>query len=630
MKTNSLIIFGLCLLLFWSTTAKANNYRDTLKVSGANLEHLSLYTTFWVDSSKMATPDKVAKALSANQFNHWEPFTNLNLGLNPYPLWLHIKVKNTAEETVRYWWSMYSHADSIKLYRQTELENWQLHDAISFLTPIDNKTVKTRFPGSEFKLKANETISLLIKVENYHKTQNAFIDFTTPDHNLLWEKKFFWSIAFFAGCFILVIVINLIVSFITKELIFFWYASFVWLVLMVALQEELLIVYYPSQVLFPYLIKLHPMGLIIIASGLHFIIINSLFIPSDARKGFYKMLYILNKTGSVYGIILVIIFFFFSDYLTASNPLYRTMWQVGVVVIFMMMTTLLLSVLMSQRKKLYVFFSVIIAYLLFYYNPAGYYLNYAGVASYYTITYPNYFYWALSGEFVVLGCILALRYRSAINDNLKLIEAQANTNKKWLEQELEIQERERKQIARDLHDDLGATISAIKLIVSNSYTSDQHLLKMINKASDDLRVFTSKFSTENAINKGIFFALKEKLKILNSLNTVKFELITGGDDSTLTNSLSLALLRISTELINNIMKHAKATQATIQLLIDEDHIMVMVEDNGIGFEISKNHEGIGLDNIEYRVNKFKGKVHITSNKKTGTTTIINIPINPEI
>lgn len=81
------------------------------------------------------------------------------------------------------------------------------------------------------------------------------------------------------------------------------------------------------------------------------------------------------------------------------------------------------------------------------------------------------------------------------------------------------------------------------------------------------------------------------------------------------------------ELNNNIIRHAAATEANIQLLYYDDHLEVMAEDNGIGFS-KTNNDGIGLNSIKSRISYLHGNLNIDSNK-FGTTVLINIPYPSE-
>ena len=93
------------------------------------------------------------------------------------------------------------------------------------------------------------------------------------------------------------------------------------------------------------------------------------------------------------------------------------------------------------------------------------------------------------------------------------------------------------------------------------------------------------------------------------------------------NEKKLFLYRTIQELVNNTYKYAKATNVTISLTYT-DELVLMVEDDGIGFNSSDNiKSGIGLQNIKEKLIKFNGKLNIDSSVNKGTTTIINLPIN---
>ena len=78
--------------------------------------------------------------------------------------------------------------------------------------------------------------------------------------------------------------------------------------------------------------------------------------------------------------------------------------------------------------------------------------------------------------------------------------------------------------------------------------------------------------------------------------------------------------------MTNIIKHADATEATIQFSEDENRINIMVEDNGKGFNTNEADFGLGLTNIEKRIENIDGNMVIDSTPGNGTTVILNIPL----
>ena len=86
------------------------------------------------------------------------------------------------------------------------------------------------------------------------------------------------------------------------------------------------------------------------------------------------------------------------------------------------------------------------------------------------------------------------------------------------------------------------------------------------------------------------------------------------------------MFRIIQELLTNIIKHSAATEAIVQFSEHENTLNIVVEDNGKGFDTNATKTGIGLINIEKRIEKIDGEFVIDSSKGNGTTIILNIPI----
>ena len=99
-------------------------------------------------------------------------------------------------------------------------------------------------------------------------------------------------------------------------------------------------------------------------------------------------------------------------------------------------------------------------------------------------------------------------------------------------------------------------------------------------------------------------------------------------DNRLDSSVEIALYRVIHELLNNVLNHSKATEVTVQLNKVGNDLNIVVEDNGIGFDVdaARRKDGMGLRNMETRVNRLNGKIHFDSGKGKGTTTIIDITV----
>ncbi|WP_417358400.1 ATP-binding protein [Flavobacterium sp.] len=597
-------------------------YSDTLFVNGPNSEHLSKYLTFWIDSTKTPDITNAETALKNNEFKHWNPETTLNLGLNPHPLWLHLNVKSTEPDLKNYWWSFYTHADTITFY-QKSVDGWISTDTVAYGLQLSKRKIKTRFSTTEITLKGYEYKELLVKIENYRHTQNAITDFTTPENNLFWETNFYWSIGFFIGCFLLISSISFFISVILREKNFLKYGVYLLLIIVMTLMEELMVPTISNPFLFYILKRLHSLPIAIIALAIHYHIILYIIKPENTKGKLIKFLTRLNNIFLIYGIVYSVYYFINMEKLNHGQWFYPLMWYIGIISIFIVILLTAVMIILTMHRKKLIVPGIILAFVLLYFNPAGYFLNYAGILSYYKVTYPNYFYCIVCIEFIGIGCILAWRYKKTVQNHYTLLQEKALQDELTLTREIEIQEQEREQIARDLHDDLGTTISAIKLIITNSYLNDKTLVKMITKANNDLRYFFNKLTLPQ---QGLFDILQDKIDELNNIGTIQFVFIATGEEDIVPDALKLPIIRICFELLSNVLKHSQASEATLQLFSDSSQVQIMMEDNGKGFDPKLKSNGMGINNIHARAKRWNGEIHISSGTK-GTTTIVTIPLN---
>jgi signal transduction histidine kinase len=118
---------------------------------------------------------------------------------------------------------------------------------------------------------------------------------------------------------------------------------------------------------------------------------------------------------------------------------------------------------------------------------------------------------------------------------------------------------------------------------------------------------------------GLDEALKEYCNSINATNLLAVKYQSIGMDTRIEKSSEIIIYRIVQELLNNILKHAAATEAMVQLLKEEGRFNVIVEDNGKGFDAALLHnKGAGLTSIQSRVSYLKGQIDIHSEPGKGT------------
>jgi signal transduction histidine kinase len=195
-------------------------------------------------------------------------------------------------------------------------------------------------------------------------------------------------------------------------------------------------------------------------------------------------------------------------------------------------------------------------------------------------------------------------------------------------------DKERKRIAADLHDDLGASLSTLKLRLQ--------LLKSFDPA-DALIVETCEQQIDNMMQKlrhisfnimpgvlqrqGLNEALDELTDMIAHSSKIKIEY--RNSVASFEKSKSVHIYYIVREIINNIVKHSNANAASIHIDKIKNTIQLVIKDNGIGFDkdaVLKNGTGMGLHNISARADLLKARVYLTTGKNKGVDFLIRIPL----
>lgn len=203
---------------------------------------------------------------------------------------------------------------------------------------------------------------------------------------------------------------------------------------------------------------------------------------------------------------------------------------------------------------------------------------------------------------------------------------------------LEAEEKERKRIAGDLHDGVGQLFSVVKMNLSGlldrlkpSNIQDNLLaektIALVDESCKEVRNISHQMMPNLLLKSGLASAIKDFIDKIDK-ESLNVNLQTVGLNTRLTTNIELVLYRVLQETVNNVIKHAEASQLDIQLVKDALSITATVEDNGKGFDknLVEKFEGIGLKNIRTRVEYLKGSVDFDSQVNGGTVVCIWIPL----
>lgn len=239
--------------------------------------------------------------------------------------------------------------------------------------------------------------------------------------------------------------------------------------------------------------------------------------------------------------------------------------------------------------------------------------------------------------FILIVVLLIIYfYKIKVQKKLRRIQKQLHEEELKLMQENQRKEiikekfNERKKLSMELHDGIANEIGSLKLNISNDSVLNNNeinsIISKIDKLYNDVRNFSHELDPEN-ITDVEFSQLVNNLCALienKGIKTNKNLLITKNIDN-LDEPILVNLYRILQEVINNILKHAKATEVQIDIFEDNTEIIMSVSDNGIGLtNVIQQKPGIGLRNIKKRVENLQGTYEVSSKEK-GTTIKIKIP-----
>lgn len=199
------------------------------------------------------------------------------------------------------------------------------------------------------------------------------------------------------------------------------------------------------------------------------------------------------------------------------------------------------------------------------------------------------------------------------------------------------EEKERKRLAEELHDGVGAKLSGVKMSIeflhqelgTNHNEHTTQILDILNEGINELREISHNLQPSAVGAKGLRQSLQDFITNLNKKRQTVISFYWHAEEMDLTNNnqSELNMYRICTELLSNILKHAKATEASLQMIVQDNQLQIIAEDNGVGFDLTQSAEGIGLINLHNRVEHEKGTLNIDSHPGQGTTIIISLPIN---
>jgi signal transduction histidine kinase len=248
-----------------------------------------------------------------------------------------------------------------------------------------------------------------------------------------------------------------------------------------------------------------------------------------------------------------------------------------------------------------------------------------------------YMYYTLAALIVALLIVAILFIRSQHKKRLHVQELKSVQQQKelqLLQALMQGEEKERSRIAKDLHDGVAGMLAAVKMHFSSMPGAD-HLMQLegyqkgmdlLNEATQEIRKTSHNLMPEVLLQHGLDKALNRYCNNITNSRILKIQYDSWGEIDRFTDSFELSVYRIVQELINNIIKHSKATQAIVQLTQQENLLSISIEDNGVGFSNNTSKDGMGLRSLQSRIKAMNGKLEVESSDQSGVNAYLEFEI----
>lgn len=213
-----------------------------------------------------------------------------------------------------------------------------------------------------------------------------------------------------------------------------------------------------------------------------------------------------------------------------------------------------------------------------------------------------------------------------------------NYQKELLRSSIIAQEEERKRIASELHDGIGQQLTALKMTwqslqrqLREGRSPDgenmERISEIVNETSRDVRELSHRMMPRTLSEMGLIPAIEDMLNKTLGHSAIKFTFEHYRIQGRMEERIEVSLYRILQELVNNVVKHSQASEMSVQLMRSQNHIVLIVEDNGKGFNFTqKEKSGIGLMNVTSRVNSVNGEISYQPSPGSGTLATVRIPV----
>ncbi len=220
---------------------------------------------------------------------------------------------------------------------------------------------------------------------------------------------------------------------------------------------------------------------------------------------------------------------------------------------------------------------------------------------------------------------------------IERIETKQKFDKEIEKSKLEIQEQTFKNIAWELHDNVGQLLSVVNIQLNMlMHRTPDIFHEQINEtkgvvkdAVHEIRSLSKTLNNDVILKNGLVTSINLELERFNKLSFLDAKFSIDGNERLIKSSDEIIIFRILQEFLSNVIKHAKAKKLVVTLYYKEHILEIVASDNGVGFDTKRRTDSSGMETMRSRAELINADFSINSNIGDGTTLVLKYPYNNE-
>jgi signal transduction histidine kinase len=514
---------------------------------------------------------------------------------------------------------------------QKQNQQWTLIGKTGVIYPFKDRAYQSAHYVLPLTIAAQTIDTLYLSMDARYSFNYHGFSLMQPKVLKAFENTVYFKFGIIIGILLLFCVFNIYLFFSLKDQVHAYYALYIAILSLLVMKNDQL-----DQQFFGWdsesTYRLTPiMGLGALAIGVLMHVVQLFLINIDKKHFLYKLSTFIKINALVSGIIHAIIYnikpapevltFFF------YWPNYSTILGILVIII---------DCVYSIAKGFKAAHFILAAQIVFLIGA----LQRLALTSYISFLYPpSIFHIGMVMETLIISFGLIYQYRVYRKEKQLYLkekqELQVNFDKLLLESKYEIQEQTLKNISEEIHDNIGQVLSLVKLNLTHQYIDEKNehnnpnhgSVQLLSKAIQDLRDLSKTLDAGYVMDMGLVKSIEYELEQVKRLGGYETRLTLQGEMFRLEPQKELIIFRMYQEILNNIIKHAKAKTISVSIQYNIEYLHLTVSDDGCGFDAkaveANGKAGLGIRNLYHRSMLLGANIHITSGP--GTSITIKIP-----